>query len=170
MPGIALPTTNGEKVSFAALAGWTVIFCYPWTGRPGLPDPPGWDGIAGAHGSTAEAEGFRDLLGAFTNLDVHVFGLSTQTTEYQGELARRLDPGYALASDRRFELARALRLPVFETGGERYLKRLTLVIRDGSIEHVFYPVHPPNAHAREVLAWLAAKVGYSIESRLRGKS
>jgi peroxiredoxin len=170
MPDLALPATDGRRVSFAALASWTVIFCYPWTGRPGRPDPPGWDRIAGAHGSTAEAEGFRDLLSAFAALGVHVFGLSTQTTEYQGELAGRLNLGYALASDRSFELARALRLPVFETGGERYLRRLTLVIREGSVEHVFYPVHPPNAHAREVLAWLAAEVGYAIESRLREKS
>jgi peroxiredoxin len=170
MPDIALPATDGDRVSFAARAGWTVIFCYPWTGRPGRPDPPGWDAIAGAHGSTAEAEGFRDLHSAFADLDVGVFGLSAQTTDYHRELAERLRLDYCLASDAGLRFAGALRLPAFETGGERYLKRLTLVIRDGSLEHVFYPVHPPDAHAREVLAWLAAKLGYGIESRLRGKS
>jgi peroxiredoxin len=169
MPDIALPTTAGGTVSFASLAGRAVVFCYPWTGRPGMPDPPGWDDIPGAHGSTPEAEGFRDLHAAFAGLDVQVFGLSSQPTEYQGELARRLNLGYTLVSDADFSIARALQLPVFETGGERYLKRLTLLLSDGTIEFVFYPVHPPNAHAREVLAWHAAKAGYAVESRLRAK-
>jgi hypothetical protein len=35
-----------------------------------------------------------------------------------------------------------------------YLKRLTLALRDGRIEQVFYPVPLPAAHAREVCAWL----------------
>ena len=38
-----------------------------------------------------------------------------------------------------------------------YLKRLTLFVRDGcDREHVFYPVHPPETHAGEVLGWLQA--------------
>jgi peroxiredoxin len=167
MPDLALPTTAAENVSLSGLSGRTVVFCYPWTGRPELPNPPGWDEIPGAHGSTPEAEGFRDLLAAFKDLDIAVFGLSTQTTDYQRELASRLRLGYPLVSDHDFVLAHALCLPTFETAGERYLKRLTLALRDGRIENVFYPVHPPDVHAREVLAWCAAKVGYAVESRLR---
>lgn len=34
------------------------------------------------------------------------------------------------------------------------IKRLTLVVRDGRIATVFYPVFPPNKNAEEVLAWL----------------
>jgi peroxiredoxin (alkyl hydroperoxide reductase subunit C) len=34
------------------------------------------------------------------------------------------------------------------------LKRLTLVIDDGTIRHVFYPVFPPDRSAAETLAWL----------------
>jgi peroxiredoxin len=168
MPDLAMPTTAAENVSFAGLPGRAVLFCYPWTGRPGLPNPPGWDEIPGAHGSSPEAEGFRDLLTAFADLGIAVFGLSTQATDYQRELASRLRLGYPLVSDHGFALAHALRLPTFETVGERYLKRLTLALSDGAIESVFYPVHPPDAHAREVLAWYAAKVGYAVESRLRG--
>jgi peroxiredoxin len=37
------------------------------------------------------------------------------------------------------------------------LKRLTLVIHDGIIEHVFYPVFPPDQNAAEVAAWLRAE-------------
>ena len=33
------------------------------------------------------------------------------------------------------------------------VKRLTLVLRDGAVEHCFYPVFPPDKHAEEVLAW-----------------
>lgn len=168
VPDIALPTTVGERVSLAARKGRTVAFIYPWTGRPGLPDPPGWDAIPGAHGSSAEAEGFRDLHSAFAALDTAVIGVSTQSTDYQSELAERLRLGYPLASDAAFALVGALKLPTFETGGTRYLKRLTLVLRDGRIEHVFYPVHPPDTHAREVLAWLAARAGYGAEARPRG--
>jgi len=37
------------------------------------------------------------------------------------------------------------------------IKRLTLIVRDGVIEHVFYPVFPPDRNAGDVLAWLSAK-------------
>jgi peroxiredoxin len=37
-----------------------------------------------------------------------------------------------------------------------FYRRLTVIARDGVIEHVFYPVFPPDAHAAEVLDWLAA--------------
>jgi peroxiredoxin len=154
MPDIALPTTSGRQVSFTAMAGRVVVFCYPWTGRPGLPNPPGWDDIPGAHGSTPQTEGYRDLARAFQDLKAAVFGLSTQPVDYQRELARRLDVPFGIVSDERFALQRALSLPVFETGGVTYLKRLTLVVRDGAIERVFYPVPFPAADAREVCACL----------------
>jgi peroxiredoxin len=154
MPDIALPTTAGRRVSFAALSGRAVVYCYPWTGRPGLPNPPGWDDIPGAHGSTPQTEGFRNLHVGFQQADAAVFGLSTQTTDYQLELVKRLDVPFELVSDGGFEFARALSLPTFETGGVTYLKRLTLCLNDGCIERVYYPVALPAAHAREVCAYL----------------
>jgi peroxiredoxin len=36
------------------------------------------------------------------------------------------------------------------------LKRLTLIVRGAQVEHVFYPVFPPDRHVDEVLAWLKA--------------
>ena len=56
---------RARKVNFAKLAGMAIVYCYPWTGRPGLPNPPDWDDIPGAHGSTPQAEGFRDLYAGF---------------------------------------------------------------------------------------------------------
>ena len=123
-----------------------------------MANPPDWDSIAGAHGSTPQAEGFRNLHPAFREHGVAVFGLSVQTTDWQRELAERLALPFALVSDAQLTLQCALRLPTFETGGVTYLKRLTLVLRDGRIEHVFYPVHPPEAHAREVLLWIEERV------------
>ena len=154
MPDIELPTTAGRSVGLARLAGRAIVFCYPWTGRPGEPNPPGWDDIPGAHGSTPQAEGFRDLYDGFRQVDADPFGLSTQPTAYQRELVERLGLPFEMVSDEGFVLARALALPTFTTGGVVYLKRLTLAIRDGRIERVYYPVHRPEAHAREVCAWL----------------
>lgn len=153
-PNMALPSTLGGTLNLSAQSGTAVIYFYPWTGRPGLADPPDWDDIPGAHGSTPETEGFRDHYPAFRKLDVAVFGVSTQGSEHQGEFANRLDVAFAILSDEAFLLQQALRLPTFETGGVAYLKRLTLIVRDGRIEHVFYPVPTPAAHALEVLDWL----------------
>jgi peroxiredoxin len=154
MPDIALPTTAGRRVSFARLPGRTIVYCYPWTGRPGQANPPGWDDIPGAHGSTPQTEGFRNLHAGFRQVDANVFGLSTQTTDYQQELAKRLDVPFELVSDTALELANALSLPTFETGGVTYLKRLTLCLSEGIIERVYYPIDLPAAHAREVCAYL----------------
>ena len=154
MPDVALPTTGGRDVNFAQLPGRVIVYCYPWTGRPGLSNPPRWDDIPGAHGSTPQSEAFRDLYPGFAQVGAAVFGLSTQATDYQREFADRLALPFELASDANFQLQQALSLPTFETGGVTYLKRLTLALRDGRLERVYYPVSAPAAHAREVCAWL----------------
>jgi peroxiredoxin len=154
MPDIDLPATGGGTVNFARAAGVAIVYCYPWTGRPGHPNPPHWDDIPGAHGSTPQAEGFRDLHAGFQQVEAAVFGLSTQPTDYQREFVERLGLPFAIVSDQQFALQRALALPTFATGGVTYLKRLTLAIRDGRIERVYYPILAPAAHAREVCAWL----------------
>lgn len=154
LPDIALPATDGRHVSLAQLSGRWVVFMYPWTGRPGLPNPPNWDEIKGAHGSTPEAEGFRDHYETFRTAGFDVVGVSGQTTAEQQEFAERIGLPFPLLSDAEGKLRHALRLPTFETGGVVYLKRLTLVIGDGKIERVVYPVHPPHSHARDLLAAL----------------
>ncbi len=156
MPDIALPATDGRSVSLADLAGRWVVFIYPWTGRPGLANPPRWDDIAGAHGSTPEAEGFRDRYDAFRAAGVDLIGISGQATADQQEFAARLRLPYPLLSDAGGALRTALALPAFETGGVTYLKRLTLVIEDGRIARVVYPVHPPHTHAGDLLVSLSA--------------
>ena len=166
LPNIALPSTTNAPVSLARLTGRNNVFVYPWTGRPGLANPPGWDDIAGAHGSTPELEGVRNLQSSFESLDTHVYALSLQPTDWQQELAGRLDLKFPILSDADGRLTRALSLPTFETGGETYLRRLTLSVLDGRIDWIFYPVHPPDTHARDVLAWLTDHVGYALEGRV----
>ena len=166
IPDIELPTSSGKQLSLARLTGRSLVFIYSWTGRPGVSDPPGWDHIAGAHGSTAQLQGIRNLQSSFESLDTAVFALSAQATDWQREATDRLQLRFDLLSDHALMFARALNLPTFETGGTTYLRRLTLAIEDGKIEYAFYPVHPPDAHARDALAWLTDAVGYALEGRI----
>jgi peroxiredoxin len=154
VPPVALKATNEEAVRLDQLDGRTVLFCFPRTGRPDEELPPGWNAIPGARGCTPEACGFRDTHAQFTDLGVRVLALSTQDGAYQREMAERLHLPFPVLSDEGLELTRALDLPTFETSGWTLLKRLTLVIDDGKIRHVFYPVFPPDGHAAEVLDWL----------------
>ncbi|MGC1626232.1 MAG: peroxiredoxin [Candidatus Acidiferrales bacterium] len=155
MPAILLPSTAGRMVDLSALpAPRTVIYCYPRTGVPGEPLPEGWDMIPGARGCTPQSCGFRDLIAEFRQLSTDVFGFSTQTTAYQREASERLHLPFEILSDPEFKSCTALRLPMFEVQGMRLVKRVTLIVRNGQIEHVFYPVFPPNESAEETSSWL----------------
>jgi peroxiredoxin len=57
-------------------------------------------------------------------------------------------------SDEKLTLTRALDLPTMDVAGLTLIKRLALIVDDGCITHVFYPVFPPDRNADEVLAWL----------------
>jgi peroxiredoxin len=153
---LPLPATTGGFVDLSTLAGRTVVYCYPRTGRPDQELPDGWNLIPGARGCTPQSCAFRDHYREFTALGVRVFGLSTQYSGYQSEAARRLHLPFPLLSDAGFGFAAAMQLPMFEARSLRLLKRLTLVIRDGVIEHTFYPVFPPDENAGEVVDWLRA--------------
>jgi peroxiredoxin len=155
LPDVALTATRGAAVNVARYQERAVVFVYPCTGTPGEPDPPGWDEIPGAHGSTAEAEGFRDHYQAFEALGWEIFGISAEQPDAQLRFAERTGLPFQLLSDAGLRFAGALALPRFETGGVAYLKRLTLVVRNGVIYRCIYPVHPPDRHAAELLASLS---------------
>lgn len=157
MPRVALAATDGTSVMLADLPGRTVVYAYPRTGEPGRANPDGWDAIPGARGCTPQSCAFRDHFAELRSLGVaHLFGLSTQTTAYQGEAVQRLHLPFAILSDADFALTGALSLPTFEVAGLRLLKRLTLVIDEGRIAKVFYPVFPPDRSAEDVAGWLRA--------------
>ena len=157
LPAIELPATDGSDVALDSLRRRTVIYAYPRTGRPGEPSlVDDWDLIPGARGCTPETCGFRDHHAELDAAGADVYGLSTQDTAYQRELAERLGLPFPILSDERLKLTKALRLPSFEVAGQTLIKRLTMVVDGGAIRHVFYPVFPPDRHAAEVLAWLQA--------------
>ena len=157
MPRLSLPSTAGRMVDLSDLrAPRTVLYCYPMTGVTGRPLPEGWDMIPGARGCTPQTCSFRDHHQELSQLNAEVFGLSTQTTEYQREMANRLHLPFEILSDAEFKLCDALRLPTFEVDGMRLMKRITLIVQSGRIEHVFYPVFPPNESAERVVHWIRA--------------
>lgn len=101
-----------------------------------------------------ELKGLRDSSERFAQQGTRIFGLSRQTTDCQHELAARLGLPFPILSDAEGLFADALRLPTFAIGGHIYLKRLTLIVADGRISQVFYPVPDPAGHAAEILTWL----------------
>ncbi|WP_240432583.1 peroxiredoxin [Rubrobacter indicoceani] len=155
LPSAPLPSTSGETVDPSALSSLTVVYCYPMTGRPDAALPDGWDGIPGARGCTPQSCSFRDRHEELRSLGVsYVFGVSTQSTAYQREAKERLNLTFDLLSDSTLAFRDALRLPTLEVRGDTLLKRLTLILRGGGVEHVFYPVFPPDRSAQEVIEWL----------------
>ncbi len=155
VPSVALRSTKGGTVDLSTVDKTrAVVYCYPMTGVPGTPLPEGWDLIPGARGCTPQTCSFRDHAREFSDLGADIFGVSTQTTSSQSEMTERLHVPFAILSDDEYKFCDALPLPTFEVEGKRLLKRLTLIIREGKIEHVFYPVFPPNESAAQVLRWL----------------
>ena len=159
IPDVRLQATDGRLVSLARLGNSrTVVYAYPRTGRPGEPElTPDWDSIPGARGCTPEACAFRDHHAALKAAGAGVFGLSTQSIPHQQELVNRLHLPFPVLSDEDLALTRAMRLPTFRATGQTLLRRLTLVIRDSRVEHVWYPVFPPDLHAERVLEWLSSR-------------
>jgi peroxiredoxin len=161
MPRFTLPATDGSSFSVSEPASGLdrlVLYAYPRTGRPDEPPlTPDWDQIPGARGCTPESCGFRDHAADLAAAGASLAGVSTQSTDYQREAARRLRLPFPLVSDADLRLIRALRLPTFEAGGQVLCKRLTLVVRGGRIEKVFYPVFPPDGHAQQVLDWVKGR-------------
>lgn len=160
VPCVVLPSTSGASVDLSALGpGRTVLYAYPRTGEPDRDPPPGWDDVPGARGCTPQACAYRDHHDLIRDLGARVYAVSTQETAYQKEMAERLHLPFEVLSDARGRLRREMRLPSMTIAGHALLKRLTMMIRDGAVEEVFYPVFPPNADAPRVVAWLRERGG-----------
>ncbi|MFE9354939.1 MerR family transcriptional regulator [Streptomyces olivaceoviridis] len=155
LPALAFAATDGSDITLDTVSdGRWVLFLYPLTGDPAADIPEGWNDIPGARGCSQEACGFRDNLDALRAEGVdRVLALSSDRAEYQRALVDRLHLPYPMLSDPQLTLADELKLPTFEANGQTLYRRLTLVLRGATIEHVFYPVFPPDTHADEVTRW-----------------
>ncbi|MGB8397488.1 peroxiredoxin [Bradyrhizobium sp.] len=156
VPPISLVATDDTLVDLSALPGRIVLFAYPRTGEPGkISLVEDWDMIPGARGCTPQTCAFRDLFAELKAAGAKgVFALSTQSNAYQAEMASRLHLPFPVLSDEKLALTRALNLPTMEVAGLTLIKRLALIVDDGRIAQVFYPVFPPDRNAGDVLAWL----------------
>ena len=131
------------------------------TGVPGTDLPPGWDDMPGARGCTPQSCALRD---AHEDIKAHgatLVGLSCQTTDYQSEMAKRLNLDFPILSDARFKFAEQLSLPEFSLDNQRYLKRLTMIIQHNIIKAVHYPVFPSTADPE----WLEVTLPLLTRSR-----
>jgi peroxiredoxin/predicted GNAT family N-acyltransferase len=165
LPDIVLRSTQSpftQKLS--SLPERTIIFAYPKTGRIDCNVADDWDTIPGARGCTPQTQGFASLAKQFSGLGYSVFGLSTQSWEYQSEAATRLSLPFALLSDADLVLTQSLNLPTFEFEDAHHgpmqrerptlMKRMAWIVHQGIIVKVFYPVFPSNENAHTVLQWL----------------
>jgi len=156
LPTLSLPATSGGLIDVSTLGRpWAVIYVYPMTGRPDRDLPDGWEQIPGARGCTPQTCAFRDHQSELKTMGSSVFGLSVQSREYQAEMVQRLHVMFPILSDSDRQLGEALNLPTMDAGGMTLYKRLTMIVTEGRIEHVMYPVFPPDRNAQEVVDWLA---------------
>lgn len=157
LPDVILLSTSGKQVNLSHIRDLAVLFCYPMIGQPGVELPNGWDLIPGARGCTPQSCSFRDRYRDLQKLNVQVYGISTQKSSTQLEAVERLHLPYELLSDADFQLTTLLQLPTFEVEHQRFIKRLTLIVRDSEIVKVFYPIFPPERNVIDVIKWLKAE-------------
>jgi peroxiredoxin len=164
LPSMELPATDGTMVDLSTVTGRVVLYAHPRTSRPGEPTLDDWDSIRGARGCTPQSCAFRDHYSELRSLNVaEVYGLSTQDSAYQREMVERLHLPFAVLSDAWLEFATALRLPTFTTSGHVLLKRMTLIIDNGTIRWVFYPVASPERNPQDVIAWLQIASEFTLQ-------
>jgi peroxiredoxin len=157
LPGLELPhVVLDSSQGPVDVASFSVLYVYPRTGKPDEPSLPGWDDIPGARGCTPQSCAFRDHAAELAELGGVVAGLSAQSPDAQREFAGRNHMPFPVISDEALVLRDELGLPTFEVAGHTLYKRLALVARGGVVEHVFYPVFPPDRNAADVVAWLRA--------------
>jgi len=153
---VFLSSTRGDTLDLATRAGRTIVYCFPRAGQPGVALPDGWNDIPGARGCTPQSTAFRDQYDDIRALHADVVGISTQTAGEQQEIATRLNLPFPLLSDAEQRFSKSLELPTFVVDGSVMIKRLTLIVTEGIIDQVFYPVFPPDKAAEEVIVWLLA--------------
>ena len=174
LPALALRSTHGREADLAAAAaaaGTLVLYVYPRTGIPGQPSPDGWDAIPGARGCTPQSCAFRDHFAEIKRLGVaQLYGLSTQTTDYQREAVERLHLPFAILSDEKLALTKALRLPTFTVAGMTLLTPVSARIFVAGLLAVtaLPPFGPFFSELKIIRAGLEVGRGWTVTAFLAG--
>lgn len=149
LPDLELEWMPGERIDLGVLgADPLVLYCYPAL------DGDAHSPAAAQAADAAESKAFADRWFEFAAVNHRVVGVSSQRAASQLRLAASEALPHVLLSDERLDLAEELGLPTFEVDGGRHYERTTLIVRDGFVEKVFYPIPDPATHAAEVAAWL----------------
>ena len=155
IPNISLPNQDGNELKLNRNDTFRIIiYCYPMTGSPTKKLPKNWDNIPGARGCTPQNCSIRDLNDAFLRLNAIPIGITTQTIEEIKEMTARLKILHDILSDQNHKFIKNLNLPTFQVEKKTYIKRITMIVENSIIKHVFYPIFPPDLHFKEVIKWL----------------
>lgn len=153
-PKFSFHSTDGVVVPASNRSEWMVIYIYPMIPGPELALPEGWLSMPGATGCTRQSCSFRDYYAELKKLNVELFGLSSQPVDQQRKAKERLNLPFELISDEALILKKQLGLPTFYVENTEYYERHTLVLQNGIIKNVFYPIRFPQTHVHDVLDWL----------------
>jgi peroxiredoxin len=151
LPDVNLPTSFGTILNPAHVKGRAVYVCYPYSGRPNVPNPPNWDNIEGAHGSTPQILAFAKLFHQFEERQIKIFGLNLLSLEWNTDFSIRNSLPFPLLSDEAQQFSTSLDLPRFSTGGSDFLQRITLSVEDARITKVLFPISVPEKNAVDIL-------------------
>ncbi len=147
-PGVRLPFAPGEPlpgsvVSLAELSRHRSLAVFFYGGVVSRGDGEGV-GLEGAR-----VEGWREHESELAELGYGVVGVSSQSSEVQAQFALdRMVSSFTFLSDGELLLANELGLPTGRgRDGERVYEPLTMLVRDGRISWVFYPLERPEFDA-----------------------
>jgi peroxiredoxin Q/BCP len=144
-PAFSLPSSDGDDVSLAGLAGkYVVLYFYPRDDTPGC---------------TIEAQEFRDAMPKYKKLGAVVLGVSRDSTASHCKFRDKYDLNFSLLTDKDNAV-----MEKYGAWGEKVLygkkslgviRSTVLIGKDGKvIKH--WPKVKAKGHADEVLAELQA--------------
>ena len=155
IPNISLPNQDGNELKLNRNDTFRIIlYCYPMTGSPKKKLPKNWNEIPGARGCTPQNCSIRNFNDELLSLNAIPIGVTTQTIEEIKEMTFRLKILHDILSDQNHKFIKILNLPTFQVEKKTYIKRITMIIENSIIKHVFYPVFPPDLHVKEIIKWL----------------
>jgi peroxiredoxin len=150
IPSLVLDDCMRSSLDLAMFARACPIVLYLFPGCSGSPE--GEEQVAVM--DVVQHRAFRDLLPEFEARGSTPIGVSSQPEQDQRYASHANRLAHRLLCDPELRLAHALELPTFSCDGADWYQRLTLVVDEGCIVKVFYPIASAWNSAAQVLAWL----------------